>query len=211
MDITIRALTPELTDDYLEFFDYRAFTDGSPFYPCYCNAYNMSKQALEEDIIAKARAMGGSSESLRQLLRASAGDMVQQGIIHGYLAYDGDVSVGWCNSGDRLSYYRVGAFDVDDVPDDDTASVSCVERGQIRSVVCFEIAPTHRGMGIAAMLLERVCADAAADGYMYVEGYPKADTKGLPAFTGPLRLYEKHGFTEHSRMGSTIVVRKILR
>lgn len=30
------------------------------------------------------------------------------------------------------------------------------------------------------------------------------------AFTGPLRLYEKYGFKEYKRIGSTIVVRKDL-
>ena len=37
--ITIKRLTPDLLEDYLDFFDYRAFSDGSPFYPCYCSAY----------------------------------------------------------------------------------------------------------------------------------------------------------------------------
>ena len=33
--ITIKRLTPDLLEDYLDFFDHRAFSDGSPFYPCY--------------------------------------------------------------------------------------------------------------------------------------------------------------------------------
>ena len=40
--ITIKALSPELENDYFDFFDNRAFSDGSPYYPCYCNAFNMS-------------------------------------------------------------------------------------------------------------------------------------------------------------------------
>ena len=38
-EITIKALTPELIEDYFDFFDNRAFSDGSPYYPCYCNAF----------------------------------------------------------------------------------------------------------------------------------------------------------------------------
>ena len=42
MAIEIKALTPDLEEDYFDFFDHRAFSDGSPYYPCYCNAFNMS-------------------------------------------------------------------------------------------------------------------------------------------------------------------------
>lgn len=31
MNITIRPLTPELSDDYFDFFENRAFTDNSPY------------------------------------------------------------------------------------------------------------------------------------------------------------------------------------
>ena len=34
MNLTIKALTPEQAQDYFDFFDNRAFTDNSPFYPC---------------------------------------------------------------------------------------------------------------------------------------------------------------------------------
>ncbi len=32
-EITIKALTPDLEKDYFDFFDNRAFSDGSPYYP----------------------------------------------------------------------------------------------------------------------------------------------------------------------------------
>ena len=46
MSIEIKRLTPELLEAYLDFFDNRAFADGSPYYPCYCNAFNMSKAEI---------------------------------------------------------------------------------------------------------------------------------------------------------------------
>ena len=33
MMIRIKRLKPDLLEDYLDFFDHRAFSDGSPFYP----------------------------------------------------------------------------------------------------------------------------------------------------------------------------------
>ena len=46
-EITIKALSPDLKKDYFDFFDNRAFSDGSPYYPCYCNAFNMSAGEIE--------------------------------------------------------------------------------------------------------------------------------------------------------------------
>jgi ribosomal protein S18 acetylase RimI-like enzyme len=109
-----------------------------------------------------------------------------------------------------MHYYRVGAFDLDQVPEDRAPS-DCQRQGQVKSIVCFEISPEYRGKGIATHLLNQVCADAHAEGYEYVEAYPSDQAQNSLAFTGPVRLYEKAGFTEFSRIGSTIVMRKKLR
>ena len=109
-----------------------------------------------------------------------------------------------------MNYYRVGEFDLDHVPEDRAPS-DCRHEKQIKSIVCFEISPEYRGKGIATMLLDRVCADALAEGYEYAEAYPSDQVQSSLAFTGPVRLYEKAGFTEFSRIGSTIVMRKKLR
>ena len=136
--------------------------------------------------------------------------MVKEGRIRGYLAFDNGIVVGWCNANDRMNYYRVGEFDLDHVPEDRVPS-DCQREGQKKSIVCFEISPEYRGKGIATQLLNRVCADARAEGYEYVEAYPSDQEQNSLAFTGPVRLYEKAGFTESSRTGSTIVMRKRLR
>ena len=46
-EIEIRALMPEMEEAYLDFFDHRAFSDGSPYYPCYCNAFNLRKDEID--------------------------------------------------------------------------------------------------------------------------------------------------------------------
>ena len=46
MDLEIRALAPELAPDYFDFFENRAFTDGSP-YRCYCQMFQASKAEAE--------------------------------------------------------------------------------------------------------------------------------------------------------------------
>ena len=210
MNLSIRALTPELIDDYFDFFDHRAFSDGSPFYPCYCNAFNLSLEQIH-DLFARAEVRSEGDAGWKKVLRGSAWQMVLDGIIRGYLAYDNKLSIGWCNANDRLNYFRVGEFDMDSIPED-TVPVDCPGKGFIKSIVCFEISPAYRGMGIAGRLLAQICKDAAAEGYSFVEAYPKEEKQtSVLSFTGPFRLYEKAGFREYGRSGSTIIMRKNLR
>ena len=211
MNLSIKALTPALIEDYFDFFDHRAFADGSPFYPCYCNAFNLSREQIGKNLIGRAKAYGEGPEGWKRALRESAWEMVQNGVIQGYLAYDGALAVGWCNANDRMNYFRVGEFDLDHVSEDTTPS-DCPGKGFIKSIVCFEISPAYRGMGIAGQLLKRVCIGAAEEGYAFVEAYPKDESQDSAlSFTGPFCLYEKAGFREYSRTGFTIVMRKALQ
>ena len=210
MDIRIEALTPELAQAYLDFFDRRAFSDGSPNYPCYCCAFNLSADAIAR-LRQRADAIGAGTEGWKSVLRERAAGMVRAGKIRGFLAFDGDAAVGWCNANDRLEFFRVGGFDTDSVPPDGPPPMG-LKRGQVKSVVCFEIAPGYRGKGIASRLLERACADARDEGYEAVEAYPAdGEQEDFRAFAGPVRLYEKAGFTRCSRAGSALVMRKKLR
>lgn len=206
MEIEIKELVPDLEEAYFDFFDHRAFSDGSPYYPCYCNAFNMSAVDIE-NMREQAKLYGGGIEEWKKVLRESATHMVREGKIRGYLAFDNGIAIGWCNANDRMNYYRVGEFDLDHVPEDRTPS-DCQRKRQIKSIVCFEISPEYRGKGIATQLLNRVCADAQSEGYDFVEAYPTEQTQNTLAFTGPIHLYEKAGFTEFSRVGSTIIMRK---
>ena len=81
--------------------------------------------------------------------------MLNQNQIQGYLAFDGDLSIGWCNAADIESYSGfVPAFAKENI---------C---GKTISIVCFEIAPEYRGKGIASAFIERVCNDAKEKGYV---------------------------------------------
>ena len=46
--IIIKPLTPELTADYLDFFDHRAFTDNNPNGPCYCTSPNQDEESIQQ-------------------------------------------------------------------------------------------------------------------------------------------------------------------
>ena len=210
MGIIIKRLAPELAADYFDFFDNRAFSDGSPYAPCYCGAFNMSKEQIKKEFFDQAAKDGGGAEAIKKAMRRSAERLVAQNIIQGYLAYDGDTAIGWCNANDRCSYARVGEFSLDDVPE--VKSDALPERGTVKAIVCFEIAPDYRGRGIASALLERVCQDAKEDGFAVVEAYPVArDTREALDFTGPVRLYEKAGFLPVRQEEKMLVMQKRLQ
>ncbi len=212
METTIRPLSPELSADYLDFFDHRAFSDGSPYYPCYCCAFQMTGTQLQEEFFERARANGGGTEQLRLAMRDCAIRMIAGGLLQGYLAFDGGEAVGWCNANDRERYVRTGEFSLDDVPEDEPLSYQAGGIGRVKSIVCFEIAPGYRGKGIASALLRRVCADAARDGYDAVEAYPVLRERREPLdFTGPVGLYEKADFVCVDRRGKTLVMQKKMK
>ncbi len=206
----IKKLTPDLSKDYFDFFDNRAFSDDSPFYPCYCNAFNLSKERMKTELYQKTEEYGNDFEAWKRALRESAERMVAAGEIQGYLAYDNGVSVGWCNANERLNYYRTGEFDLHTPPEDEEYT-HCSGRGEVKAIVCFEIAPEYRGKGIALMLLKRVLEDAKADGFKYVEAYPVKNGGYMgKAFTGPMHLYEKAGFEIIAQEAETFVMKKQL-
>lgn len=192
--IIIKPLTPELTADYLDFFDHRAFTDNNPNGPCYCTSPNQDEESIQQ-MVSEFKTYG-----VKDTIRKYAVEMLNNNKIHGYLAYDGNLSIGWCNAADMESY----AGFVPDFARNNTC-------GKTVSIVCFEIAPGYRGMGIASAFIDRVCNDAKSKGYVAVEGYAKvSDKRDDFDYQGPVRLYQKAGFVEVARENGQIVMRKVL-
>ena len=192
--IVIRPLTPELNADYLDFFDHRAFTDDNPNGPCYCTSPNQEEEQIRK-MVGEFKTYG-----VKETLRRYAAEMLDRNMIHGYLAYDGDQSIGWCNAADMESYAGfVPAI---------AREITC---GKTISIVCFEIAPGYRKMGIASAFIERVCTDAGAKGYAAVEGYATISEQWNDFdYQGPYRLYQKAGFAEVAREKGQAVMRKVL-
>ena len=122
--IVIRPLTSELNADYLDFFDHRAFTDDNPNGPGYCTSPNQDEEQIKK-MVSEFKSYG-----VKETLRRYAAEMLDRNMIHGYLAYEGDQSIGWCNAADMESYAGfVPAF---------ARNITC---GKTMSIVCFEIAP----------------------------------------------------------------------
>ena len=192
--IKIKKLISELNADYLDFFDNRAFTDGNPNGPCYCTSPNQDEDTIKQ-MVSEFKNNG-----VKETLRKYAVEMLNKSMIHGYLAYDGEQAIGWCNVADIESY---AGF----VPDFARKNIC----GKTISIVCFEIAPEYRGKGIASAFIDRICTDAKSQGYEAVEGYAKlSDKRNEYDYQGPLRLYQKAGFVEVLCNDGQVVMRKLL-
>lgn len=192
MDIEIRRLEPDLAEEYVRFFDVTPHDRNVDEHKCYCVCWcNDDSEGKDFRTVEKRRKY--------------ALDYVRGNNIQGYLAYHGDVVVGWCNANTKADCLRCASWRrfMGYVPIEDGAKV--------KSVFCFVVAPEMKRKGIATRLLERVCADAAEDGFAYMEAYPYHDSSWQSSdFGGHLQMYLKSGFHMFSETEQGLVVRKHL-
>ena len=173
MELDIRQLTPELLNDYLYFFDNVAFADHPEWSQCYCLAFHFEPAWDAEDA------------GLNNPWRERVIQFILEGKVQGYLAYADGAIVGWCNANDKSNYAALKHNAKNEIQTDDV-------KEKVKSIVCFLVAPDMRSKGIATKLLKRVCTDAEADGYDFIEGYPPAgDCDMYAAHHGTVALFEK--------------------
>lgn len=195
MKIEIRKLTPNLAEDYVHFFDVTPHDVNIDERKCYCVTWR-SNDSYDN---------GNYWFPSREERRERAIQFVKAGSLQGYLAYHGNEIVGWCNANADCqlcvnylrSYWPIEKYRAD---------------VKVKSVFCFVIAPEMQRKGIATQLLERVCKDAADDGFDFVEAY--VNKKFIYTdhdFRGPLAMYEKCGFTNYAEREGKVVVRKALK
>ena len=190
MKLTIHPLTPELAERFFDFFDHRAFIDNPDWAGCYCTLYHYP--GSQEDWEKRPGEQN----------RLEAERLIERGILKGYLAFDGDKPVGWCNVNVKSAYPFLK---------NDPRLLSA-DDASTASVVCFTVDPDYRGRGVAASLLERSVRDYAdIPGVRFLEGYPsKTASNQADNYVGPVRLYEKFGFSVTREYDDILVVRKAL-
>lgn len=188
----IRQLEPQLCGDWLDFFEKTAFQDHEDWAFCYCLEGHLDRKTQEEWTDPKER-------------REKAVELIRTGGMQGYLAYQGDRVVGWCNVNDRENYrYLTEMFREIGYQTEEPAG------SKVKAVYCFLVAPEYRGKGVAQSLLERVCEDAEKAGYQSVEAYPFADCGFEYQYHGTSGMYGRNGFEETADLKYVKVMRKML-
>lgn len=167
---TFTPLTPARLDDYLRFFDTRAFVDNPRWAGCYCYFPLHDPRRTEWG----RRSAGDNRDAVTGCIKS--------GTARGVLAYlDGEV-VGWCNAGPWSQFPMLH-----EAPEP--------ESDRIGVIFCFVVAPEHRGRGMATGLLSAACNDLRAQGLRIVRAKPVRSAVGPAAnHLGPLSLYLNAGF-----------------
>jgi GNAT superfamily N-acetyltransferase len=170
--IAIHPVTRQRIGDWLRFFDHDAFADNPDWASCYC---------LEPHVPATP----DLPERAWRDTRAAVAERLRTCTAFGYMAYVDGRPAGWVNASFRSNYglYR----DIDPKGPDPALIIG---------VSCFVVAPPFRRHGVAAALLDRVIADAAERGAVWVEAYPHNEPEPGDSgrFRGARSMYEKRGF-----------------
>ena len=173
----IKSLSEETARDWFDFFDERAFTDNPDWKGCYCTHPFIPRF---EQYPSKNRAR-----------KPYAKWLIESGRMRGYLAYEQETVVGWCNVNKKSALPRYNK--------------SGEDNDKILSIVCFLIQKEYRRQGIAGNLLDRVIRDARLNGFHIIEAYPRLGSKSeYNNYHGPGILFEKNGFVFEEINGKSV-------
>lgn len=168
--LEIHPLTPRRMPDFLRYFDEDAFSDNPKWASCYCQCFYEDHRV----VVWKDRTAVQN--------RAKACERVAARTMRGWLAYRGDVVVGWCNAPPRPLLHALDEDPVDDAE-------------MVGSIGCFVVRPDLRRQGVARRLLAAAIDGFRADGLRVVEAYPRKDFGSVAeSHFGPLDLFLSSGF-----------------
>ena len=165
MSLEIKRLSVDTLHDFLDYFDHRAFLRDEDWAGCYCQAYLYPPTTNPEDVFGPGKA------------RQSACDLVSEGSMDGYLAYQNDKVVAWCAAGSSKLYRAL--------PEAEET---------LARIICFNVDPDLRQQGIASELLDIVISDLESRGFAAVEAAPSNSEVSDKSFQGTTEMFEKRGF-----------------
>ena len=184
MAYTISPLSPDNANIFTAYLSGMDFSQTPHWASCFCRFYHTTCSAEEWRVRSLET---NKSEALREI---AAGNM------QGYLAFDGDDCVGWCNASDIGKLPRIA---------DDVAEYCAGKR--VGCTICFVIHPAHRSHGLARQMLARAVEDFRANGYDAMIALP-AEAPGAEQrrYRGTLHMFEEAGYRELAAEGSMHVM-----
>ena len=197
-DIVVKALTPDLVDDFLRFFDHErgpAFADNPEWAKCYCHFY-------EVPVAVDWPSLSAEQNCVAMRARIEVGEM------EGFLAYAGTEPVGWLNAQPRHKLPH--CFDRMRVA---PPPLPCAAY-EAAVVVCFIVAPAWRRRGVSRALLTGAVSSLAARGFKLVDAFPfkSGDSeRGADHYHGALSTFVAAGFEPLAETDALTLVRKLLR
>ena len=186
MGITVRPLAPDMATVFTEYLGGLDFGHAPHWASCYCRYYHTDCP------------QGEWMERTADRNRAEAMEDIANGKMKGYLAFDGDQCIGWCNANNAREYVRLQEY-----------AGHLLDGRKVGCVICFVIHPSYRGRGVARLLLKHAIADFREQGYDAVMALPYevgADADPQRLYRGTLGMYREYGFQEIERHDSLCVM-----
>ena len=184
----IKALTPDTWPD----FEALVERTGGLFSGCWCVHFHHG--------VPDGR---GEDEPNRDFKRR----MVEAGVAHAALVYDGDLAIAWAEYGTP-----------EELPGIHHRKEYLATAGRLPDyrITCIQVEKVHRGKGLASVALRGAVDLIAQAGGGVVEGYPH-DTGGVRKknssflYNGTRTMYEREGFTydRPKGQGNCVMVREV--
>ena len=187
MPYAIKPLGPELADTFVKYLGKLDFHHAPHWSTCFCRYYytDCSQEAWQ----------GRSGEDNA----AEALQMIREGKMNGYLAFDGDDCIGWCCADDAKAFVRL--------QEHMRPVIEGKRVARVASILCFVIHPDYRGQGVARMLLRRAVEDFRQRGYDAMLTLPLDIRDDLQKrYRGTLHMYEEMGFARIQQHGIVSVM-----
>ena len=186
--LEVLPLTPDRLDDFLDFFDHRAFADNPSWGFCYCFNYRFAGTPEEASVRAAVDNRRDMSEHVRD------------GRAHGLLAYSEGGVAGWCSATPRGEMSQL-----------ERADWMPAAAGRTGMIGCLVVAAPFRRHGVARLLIESALGYLAGLGCTAAEAYPlKELDSDVHGHFGPIQVYRDLGFATVRDLPGRIVMRKAL-
>jgi len=184
MNYRIEPLNKELAATFVEYLESVDFSNTPHWSTCFCRFYHSN---CSYDQWSKRTGAENRNEAIEQI---NAGNM------KGYLAFDQDKCIGWCNANDIKQYLRI---------DDE---LKFYTKGcNVGCIICFVIHPEYRKQGVARLLLKKAIEDFKSQSFDAVIAIP-IENRNEPEklYRGTLNMYNENNFKEIDKLDETSVM-----
>lgn len=173
MELRIEALSSLNKEAFFSLFEENSFHHQREWASCYCRFYHTT--CSRDEWINRTGAFN----------KLEATQQIDQGLMKGFLAFDGDLCVGWLNSAPIALYHRLYPMIEDEFKKKKTALS-----------ICFVIRQSHRGLRVASSLLDYAIEFHRLAGMETLIAVPIEVSKQEMNYRGPKEMYLHRNYKE---------------
>ncbi len=188
MTIRIEPLRSTNKEAFARLLEGADFGHAPEWKSCYCRFYHTDIEM--KDWIARSLAEN----------KAASFAAIDEGQMHGYLAFDGAMPIGWVNANSLKAYPRLKQI-----------ALKYPEDVLIGLTICFIVHPDYRGQGIAGKLLDAAIAGFQEAGYHMAIALPFEDAVAARMYRGRLDMYLHRDYVLKESRDGIALVEKLLK